>query len=322
MLMGSTDNHNISIALATYNGAKYLREQLDSLYGQSIVPAEVVVCDDQSTDATVDILEEYHQRYGLTYYVNTKHLGYNLNFYQAISLCTGEYIALSDQDDVWMSDKLAKSLNAIQQMGDVPCMVTSQAIDMDGQGRVLSEQHKIMSYKRSIDTMLYDGINQGCTIMMNRWLADQVLKHTELHHLYYYDVVISILALSWGCKISLSDRTMYYRHHSDNVVGVLHRPKLSFRERVTTRPTYHHLCADSRLEALNAIYHSISEDIKDEEINRIFLCSEQLRTAPTLLYGLKRLYYMPGLTIKEWTDICIYSMANGLLRKLINNKII
>ena len=101
-------NKKISLAMTTYNGEKFLREQLESIYSQTRVPDEVIVCDDNSSDGTIQILEEYRQNKGLIYYVNKPALGVNSNFYKAISLCTGDYIALSDQDDIWKCDKIKK----------------------------------------------------------------------------------------------------------------------------------------------------------------------------------------------------------------------
>ena len=75
----------ISLAMPTYNGERFLREQLDSIYNQTIVPDEVIVVDDCSTDGTISILEEYKKKYGLKYWVNEKNLGYNKNFEKAIS---------------------------------------------------------------------------------------------------------------------------------------------------------------------------------------------------------------------------------------------
>src|SRR5574344_2136916 len=98
----------ISLALPTYNGEKYLREQLDSIFNQTMVPEEIVVVDDRSTDSTIQILEEYKQKYGLKYYINEQNLGYNKNFEKAITLCQGDYIALCDQDDVWLPEKIEK----------------------------------------------------------------------------------------------------------------------------------------------------------------------------------------------------------------------
>ena len=96
----------ISLVIPTYNGEKYLREQLDSIYRQTLVPDEVIAVDDRSKDGTVDILKEYADRYGLKYFVNEQNLGYNKNFAKGISLASGDYICLCDQDDVWMPEKV------------------------------------------------------------------------------------------------------------------------------------------------------------------------------------------------------------------------
>ena len=107
----------ISIAMATCNGGKYLREQLDSIYAQTRVPDEVVVSDDCSGDDTVRILEEYRRSHGLRYSVNETRLGVNGNFGNAIRNCTGDFIALSDQDDVWLESKVEKLHARLREIG-------------------------------------------------------------------------------------------------------------------------------------------------------------------------------------------------------------
>lgn len=99
-------NKLVSIAMATYNGEKYLKEQLDSIYAQTYKNIEVIVCDDCSSDKTVEILDEYKEKYGLKYYINEKNLGFKKNFEKAISLCSGDFIALADQDDIWIESKI------------------------------------------------------------------------------------------------------------------------------------------------------------------------------------------------------------------------
>ena len=92
----------ISIAMATFNGEKYLREQIDSILAQTHQNFELVICDDCSTDGTAGILREYEtQDSRIRVYVNERNIGFKKKFERAISLCKGEYIALSDQDDVW-----------------------------------------------------------------------------------------------------------------------------------------------------------------------------------------------------------------------------
>lgn len=98
----------ISIAMATYNGARYLREQLESFSSQSVLPDELVVCDDGSTDETLSILNDFakQSQFKVSIYSNPQNLGYVQNFGKALSLCKGDVIFLSDQDDIWYPTKL------------------------------------------------------------------------------------------------------------------------------------------------------------------------------------------------------------------------
>ena len=104
----------VSIAMATYNGEKYLKEQLDSLLNQTYSDLEIIICDDCSHDSTSQILHEYAEKDSrIKLFFNEKNLGFKKNFEKAISLCNGEYIALSDQDDIWELNKIETELNAI-----------------------------------------------------------------------------------------------------------------------------------------------------------------------------------------------------------------
>ena len=98
----------ISVALCTYNGEKYLAEQLDSILSQENPVDEIVVCDDGSTDNTQSILQDYQARFPELFriFINEKNLGYVANFEKALSLCTGDLIFLCDQDDIWHQDKV------------------------------------------------------------------------------------------------------------------------------------------------------------------------------------------------------------------------
>jgi len=102
--------NKVSIALCTYNGAKFLPEQLKSFLRQTHLPAELVVCDDCSTDATIEIIENFAQSapFPVSLHINKENLGSTKNFERAISLCTGDLVFLSDQDDIWFPHKLEK----------------------------------------------------------------------------------------------------------------------------------------------------------------------------------------------------------------------
>src|ERR1700738_4384526 len=112
---------SISIAMTTFNGAPYLREQLTSLASQSLKPLELVVCDDGSTDETVSILQIFSARapFEVRIFQNAQRLGYQQNFIKAASLCKGALIAFCDQDDVWNDDKLQVVSNHFVQSDDL-----------------------------------------------------------------------------------------------------------------------------------------------------------------------------------------------------------
>lgn len=100
----------ISVAMCTYNGARYIQEQLRSILSQTRKVDEIVICDDGSKDETLDIIQHTAQSSSVTIRLvqNKENLGFFRNFLQAISLCTGDIIFLSDQDDVWRDDKVEK----------------------------------------------------------------------------------------------------------------------------------------------------------------------------------------------------------------------
>lgn len=218
----------ISIAMATYNGERYLREQLDSLYTQTRVPDEVVVCDDRSNDATRAILEEYNKRYGLRYYINEVNLGVNKNFERAIRLCTGDYIAICDQDDVWMPQKIEVSLKKIIEIEEgKPACVSSQNLGVDKNLVVINKKHKIYQDSQGYKaTLLQDGVSQGCSLMINKELIGNLKSFPQKGFLY--DAYIGLAAACIGNKYNLAEPLMYYRHHESNVVGkeIDHQPIL------------------------------------------------------------------------------------------------
>lgn len=125
----------VSVAMAAYNGARYLRPQLDSIYAQTVRDFEVVVSDDGSTDGTRAVLEEYRDRHGLRFEVQERRRGLVGNFESALRMCRGEWIALADQDDLWKPDKLEVLLHAGRECslayGEV-----SEVLTADGGSRV------------------------------------------------------------------------------------------------------------------------------------------------------------------------------------------
>ena len=306
----------ISIALTTYNGERYLREQLDSLYAQSLPVSEVVVCDDGSTDGTLSILEEYHQKKGLIYHVNKPSLGINRNFMKAIEMCQGDYVALCDQDDVWMPDKIEKSYQQLQQWDKVPAVVSTSKVDVNAQLQPI----KIKSYgidQRLSSSILFNTCSQGCTLLLNKRMVEVLLslvkQHLELLDCTYYDALIGITAASIGHKINLPDRTLYYRHHATNAVGK-EQMRHTQKELISLRPRYHYSLPDDRLICLQTIYPTIKEQISSPQVHRLYHEAQQILTASNLWLSLWRLLWMHDVSLSRKLRIITFSGCNQILR--------
>jgi glycosyltransferase involved in cell wall biosynthesis len=101
----------ISIAMATYNGAKYIRQQLESIAAQTLRPIEIIICDDRSTDDTRTIIQEFatNSPIPVVLHLNDENLGFRANFFKCAALCTGNLVQFSDQDDIWLPQKLEKA---------------------------------------------------------------------------------------------------------------------------------------------------------------------------------------------------------------------
>lgn len=216
-------NKLVSIAMATYNGEKYLREQLDSIYSQTYKNIEVVVCDDCSTDTTVKILEEYQQKHGLKYYVNEKNLGYSKNFEKVASLCSGEYIAFSDQDDIWHSKKIRILLDEIGEN----TLIHTDATLIDPQKNIIAESSKdyfkLRKYVESEENHnKYIGLIscvQGCTIMCRKELFQKAFPVPFGEE---YDFWLGFVASKEKGIKYLDKKLVLWRVHESNTTN---RPK-------------------------------------------------------------------------------------------------
>jgi glycosyltransferase involved in cell wall biosynthesis len=118
-------DNKVSVALATYNGAKYLRDQLDSFANQTRRPDELIISDDCSTDETLAIAANFADRapFEVKIFANDQNLGYPQNFSKALELCTGDIVFLSDQDDVWHPEKIARLLVKFESEPDIQLLI-------------------------------------------------------------------------------------------------------------------------------------------------------------------------------------------------------
>ena len=224
-------NATVSIALATYNGERFLREQLDSIYSQSYPPSEVVVTDDRSTDATIAILEEYKRKKGLQYFINETRLGFLKNFEKAISLCSGDYIALSDQDDVWHPDKIRISLEEIR---DFP-LVCSDVSIIDEKGALVAQ-----SYRRRLHIPIPEQDNQFCSLAFINFVTGSTCLFPRAMRTRFLPIPEEAMSHDWWMGIQATQfggvkyikrALVRHRRHGVNAIGVKELWSLSGRLR-------------------------------------------------------------------------------------------
>lgn len=208
--------------MATYNGEKYLEEQLDSILSQTLKPSEFIICDDQSTDGTGAILEKYQHKGLLRYYINKSRLGFVGNFKRAVSLTSpNNYVALSDQDDIWLPGKLEAAADKMLETEDGlrPAMVYSDLILVDQDKNLLNPSFRNELgqdvYMHCPETLLFGGFVNGCTMLMNpamRNYFETIPNHAKENH----DTWISLIAYTFGQAGIVPSSQIQYRRHRDN----------------------------------------------------------------------------------------------------------
>jgi glycosyltransferase involved in cell wall biosynthesis len=208
----------ISVALCTYNGERYLAQQLDSLLAQTYPNFEVIAVDDVSSDGTLDILGEYARRDArLRYQCNPVNLGFRKNFEVALRACRGELIATCDQDDIWLPDKLSVLAEAMHESGAVLAYSDSELIDEQGHtlGRRIPchVQLAIAAYNDPVP-YLFKTECLGHATLLRREVVERAGPIPE--H-FYHDWWLAFVAVSIG-KIVYVDRCLVrYRRHGDSI---------------------------------------------------------------------------------------------------------
>lgn len=208
----------VSIALCTYNGAEYLTAQLNTLLNQTYGNIEIIVVDDGSTDGTSTILKHYAAKYPqFKVYQNESNLGYTKNFERAVTLCSGELIALCDQDDLWHPQKIELQVNAIK---DNVLIYHDSAF--------IADNGTSMNKKISGLMNLYKGSNPNVFLFFNCVSGHSILmKKALLHHAlpfkhgYFHDRWLAYVATNIGKIDFIPQCLVQYRQHSKNETNIL-----------------------------------------------------------------------------------------------------
>jgi len=220
-----------SIAMCTYNGAAYLKQQLTSIAAQTRIPDELVICDDGSTDETAAILKSFAVKTTIPGRLefNQANLGSNKNFAQAISLCSGDLIALCDQDDIWHPEKLARIEAIFAERADVGLVFTNgDVIDENSQpvnytlwqgvGFSSESQAKIKA-GRAFTTLTVRPAVTGAAMAFRRHFSSLILPIPD-DPKFVHDEWIALLIAATADLAMIDEPLMKYRRHSHQQIGV------------------------------------------------------------------------------------------------------
>jgi glycosyltransferase involved in cell wall biosynthesis len=280
----------ISVALCTYNGEKYLREQLQSIVAQTRLPDELVVCDDCSSDGTPGIIEEFASTapFLVRFFRNPTNLRSTKNFEQAIALCEGDFIALCDQDDIWLPEKLARELAVLESDASLGG-VFSDAELIDASSRPIGrrlwanaffrprEQSRFQS-GHGVQVLLKGNVVTGATLMFRAGLRPLFMP---IPSIWVHDGWIAWMLLAHSSLTFLSEPLIQYRLHAGQQIGVeaLALSGLSLRQRLEKGKLVEpakHLAMAAELE----------------ELRRSLLASDEARNCNTALSLQKKIDFL------------------------------
>ena len=216
------DKKLVSIALCTYNGDANLKQQLDSIVNQSYPEIELIVVDDCSTDNTLNILKEYSARYSfIKLFINPQNLGYIRNFEKAMSLCNGDFIALSDQDDIWDLNKIEKQVKAIG--NNLLIYHDSEFVDQNGESLSLYMSDIMNLYRGDQpEVFLFFNCISGHSVLMKKELRNELLPFPEA---YFHDWWMGYVGTNLGSIDFIEESLVKYRQHQKADTNILKRKR-------------------------------------------------------------------------------------------------
>lgn len=211
---------SVTIMLSTYNGEKYLREQLDSLLKQEGVDFNIFVRDDGSKDKTCEILQEYADK-GLLTFVKGENLGFSKSFSWLINNAPkADYYSCCDQDDVWLPTKVLDGVNALENIDEPATYFTSLNVVDEKLNLITKDSHS--HYNNESETLFADNVLMpqvnGCTMIFNEKLR-QLYSKIPSHNIHGHDYTLVTLASAFGKVVFSNDSKILYRQHANNCYG-------------------------------------------------------------------------------------------------------
>ena len=221
------NDKKIAILLATYQGEKFIRQQLESLLSQTNKNWKAFIHDDGSKDNTVEIVSEFCQKYP-DYFSLIKGPGCGgakENFFFLTKMVESEIYMFCDQDDVWKSNKVQITLDEMEKRAvkEKPCLVFTDLVVVDSHLKVIdksmSHYQCLSCEKYGLNRAIIQNVVTGCTMMINRCLRDMMIKKCDYKKILMHDWWAALIANAFGEIYYINVPTILYRQHTDNSVG-------------------------------------------------------------------------------------------------------
>ena len=260
-------NPKIEILLATYNGEKYVGEQIDSIINQTYNNWELLIRDDNSKDRTLEILKEYEKKDKRIKVIEDKkgNLGFVKNFEELLNNSKEDWVMFSDQDDYWLENKIEKYVAILNASSEdilkKPILIHSNSFICDDNLEIIKDEfiNSKIANKYNEDDFYFAYFVQGSTVLINRAIIDLALpfsKNVTVHDRYFH-----LLAEFLGKRIFINESLIKYRQHSNNKIGA----KTSIISKILKKRYFH---TEDR-ELILEIQKKYKDNLETEQIEKI-----------------------------------------------------
>lgn len=226
----------VSIALCSHNGGRFIGEQLKSIQEQSFKPDEIIICDDNSSDNTLEVIKQFSEVLPIKLHQNIPALGTVKNFEYAISLCSSDIIFLCDQDDYWLPNKIEKLVNYLETHPTHDVVFSNAAIvdenlqplNLTMWEKIRFEDKEISLWEKgkALDLLLISNRVTGCTIAIRKPFAKKAIPFpTHIHPNFIHDGWIALLASLTNQIGFINEPLVLYRQHNSQQVGIIEKER-------------------------------------------------------------------------------------------------
>ena len=294
------NNPLVSILVLTYNGEKFIEQQLDSIFAQTYKNIEVLVFDDASSDNTQNILSNYSKKQPLKCFFHEQNVGINDNFSLALKECSGDYVATSDQDDIWDENKIEILVSKIE--NNIAIESTNECID---------ENNNSVEHKSITEKQFFLGSQKALTahcMMFKKELIQylEIPKEFSSSKGLHYDAYVSFIANQFGSIKYIKEPLVKYRRHSSQIT--VSKDKMTFN--ILGRFKQKDQQKSFRIKRLMTMFYVFSKlEFIDEKIKKIMTELSDLYSISLDSYFNQKLYefmllnhkvFFPNMEIKDY----------------------